>query len=72
MNIWGVQGTTAQRDQCAFVLCELCQKTSCVILQCIFDLVYKHAYTEEFLYDKTCIWITKTVYYKVYLIWSMK
>ena len=28
MNIWGVQGTTAQRDRCAFVLCELRQKHS--------------------------------------------
>ena len=48
MNIWGVKGTTAQRDRCAFVLCELYQKTFCVILYCIFDLVYKNTYTEVF------------------------
>ena len=28
MNLWGMQGSTAQRDWCAFVVCELCQKHS--------------------------------------------
>ena len=73
MNLWGMQGSTAQRDWCAFVVCELCQKHSVLYYNVFLFWFIKNTYTEVFCYMMKHVYgITKTVSYMVHLIWYME